>query len=428
MTNKTFILTQISTQKFQVMKKFLFLAFLALTMMSFSQVQYQKGYLIDTKGNKINCWIKNMDWRNSPDYIEYKLNQNSKPEKGTLQTIKEFSIGRNVKYLNRNVKVYKTDLRINFLDYQREPLFKDKNIFLKLLVSGKANLYRYSQNGSDYFYYQMGDEGTIKPLVYKKYLLKISDGEEVVKENKDYRKEIFKHLRCRHIDADVIQNLTYKMTPLVNYFVQYNKCENTPYTVYKNEDKSKIYLTAFVQYNLTSLDIWNSMSPQLNTKFGQINHFGLGAEFEYNLAFNHNKWSIISGLSYTTFKKQVTHPISSVSGGELTTNLTYRMFEMPLGVRYYMYLNKNSKFFLGTAYNIYFDQGSDLKFTRKDGSVYGPDLNLKSTWVFSIDAGYKFKNKYSINVKFYQKRSILYYTYWKSPLHNIAINLGYTFL
>lgn len=39
----------------------------------FAQTKFEKGYFITTKGNRVDCLIKNEDWLNIPSKIDYKL-------------------------------------------------------------------------------------------------------------------------------------------------------------------------------------------------------------------------------------------------------------------------------------------------------------------------------------------------------------------
>lgn len=59
----------------------------------FAQVTYEKGYIIDNTGEKINCFIRNLDWSNNPVDIQYRLNENSETITANVSSIKAFMIG-----------------------------------------------------------------------------------------------------------------------------------------------------------------------------------------------------------------------------------------------------------------------------------------------------------------------------------------------
>ena len=69
-----------------------FTLFMLLDIKSFSQIIFENGYFIDDSDSKIECLIKNIDWKNNPTEFEYKLSPNEAIQKATIQTVKEFGI------------------------------------------------------------------------------------------------------------------------------------------------------------------------------------------------------------------------------------------------------------------------------------------------------------------------------------------------
>ena len=57
-------------------KKLFFLLTIILSLNSYSQVSFEKGYHIDNNDQKISCLIKNLDWKNNPTKFEFKLSEN----------------------------------------------------------------------------------------------------------------------------------------------------------------------------------------------------------------------------------------------------------------------------------------------------------------------------------------------------------------
>lgn len=124
-------------------KRILFLLITISTLNSYSQVSFEKGYYIDNTNQKINCLIKNVDWKNNPTEFEYKLAENSEPKKTTIKTIKEFGIDNISKYVRSTVNIDRSSESINNLSNDKNPIFKEEELFLKVLVEGKATLYQY---------------------------------------------------------------------------------------------------------------------------------------------------------------------------------------------------------------------------------------------------------------------------------------------
>src|SRR6188508_2701078 len=59
---------------------------------SYSQIKYEPGYYVDNSGNIINCLIKDDGRKNNPKNFTYKLSKESKPQKGKIENISEFSV------------------------------------------------------------------------------------------------------------------------------------------------------------------------------------------------------------------------------------------------------------------------------------------------------------------------------------------------
>ncbi|WP_417619381.1 hypothetical protein [Oceanihabitans sediminis] len=71
-------------------KNLLFILIVILSANCYSQIIYENGYYIDNSGNKVDCLIKNVDWKDNPTSFEYKLTENSDKNIATLNTVKEF--------------------------------------------------------------------------------------------------------------------------------------------------------------------------------------------------------------------------------------------------------------------------------------------------------------------------------------------------
>ncbi len=104
-------------------KQISLLLFTILSFNIYSQVLFEKGYYINNVGQKIDCLIKNFDWKNNPTDIEYKLIENSDSKYENIKSIKEFGINNNVKYFRRILKIDKSIEDIDNLSFDRKPIF-----------------------------------------------------------------------------------------------------------------------------------------------------------------------------------------------------------------------------------------------------------------------------------------------------------------
>jgi hypothetical protein len=55
------------------MKNLLLTALLFLFSFSYAQITFEKGYFINNSGDRTECFIKNIDWRDNPTKFEYKM-------------------------------------------------------------------------------------------------------------------------------------------------------------------------------------------------------------------------------------------------------------------------------------------------------------------------------------------------------------------
>ena len=134
-------------------KKLFFLLTIILSLNSYSQVSFEKGYYIDNNDQKISCLIKNLDWKNNPTKFEFKLSENSETQKADIKSIKEFAITNATKFIRSTVKIDRSSGNVNNLNADKNPVFSEEQLFLKVLVEGKANLYEYTDSDLKRYFY-----------------------------------------------------------------------------------------------------------------------------------------------------------------------------------------------------------------------------------------------------------------------------------
>src|SRR5690606_8606426 len=183
------------------------LLFLLTTMLYFnghSQISFEKGYYIDNNNNRVNCIIKNSDWKNNPTEFEYKLTENSGPETATIKTVKEFGIDNSLKYIRSTVKIDRSSKSLMNLSSDKDPFFQEEELFLKGLVDSKASLYQYEQGNLKRYFFNM-EGSTIEQLIFKKY----KTPEKKVAENNKFRQQLWVALKCPNFKMGAIENLEY---------------------------------------------------------------------------------------------------------------------------------------------------------------------------------------------------------------------------
>jgi hypothetical protein len=396
------------------MKSQLLLTFLALsTFSSFGQVLFEKGYFIDNENNRIECLIKNYDWKNNPKEFEFKTDKSDEIQKAGISSVKEFGISGFSKYVRANVKIDRSTTDISRLSNSNDPEWSEELLLLKVIVEGKASLYHYEEKSLSRFFYSVVDS-VIQQLIYKEYL---TEDNTVGVINK-FRQQLWIDVRCGKNDQAGYDRIYYEKKSLEKYFINYNMCINEEYKVYKKSEKSDLFnLKISPGVTLASISIWNNIESSKNTLFESQWSFRLGVENEFLMPFNKNKWAFIIEPFYEYFN-------SSVQNKYGTITIHYNSIEFPLGFRHYFFLNKDIKIFPNVLYipGMAINFNSDIKIDYS----YAAPKEIKTANSFAFGAGISYKNL-SSEVRYYTNRDILLgYSNWFSSYKRISIIVSYT--
>ncbi len=73
-----------------------------------------------------------------------------------------------------------------------------------------------------------------------------------------------------------------------------------------------------------------------------------------------------------------------------------------------------------------FAKNSSIEFLRNDGSIIY-ELDIKSRRNLAFGAGYKFKDRYGLELRYQTNREVLSdYVYWISDYNTLSIIVGYS--
>ncbi|MDR2206046.1 MAG: tRNA modification GTPase [Flavobacteriaceae bacterium] len=399
------------------MKRYFLLLMLFIGVFSFSQIKFEKGYFVTNSGERVECFIKNADWRNNPKSFEYRIDETGETQTNDIKNVQLFEIYNQAKYIRSTVKIDKSGKVLSNLSNSRDPEFVEEQVFLKEIIAGDVSLYRYTEDITRFFY-RIGN-GEFEPLIYKLY--KIYDGK--IGYNEEYKTQLEKVLVCASIDKK-IQKLQYKEKDLTDLFIEYYQCSNSEYEKKSPTQKGKFNLYIQPRINSSSLEFSNIIAEEffeMENKTG----FSLGIEIEYVLPFNKNKWAIMFAPAYQSYKSEKTTDVDYLVGGKLITNVDYKSIELPIGIRHYMYISDKSKLFIDAQYVWDVAMKLSVEFKRADGSVY-QSLESQTRRNIAFGLGYNYNNKYGVAVKYYTNRNILGdYLFWQSKYKNIALVLSY---
>ncbi|HMQ46463.1 MAG TPA: hypothetical protein PKA00_02625 [Saprospiraceae bacterium] len=391
-----------------------------LSASSVAQIIFEKGYFIDESNQKTECLIKNIDWKNNPKVFKYKRSQDQAVQKASIESVKEFAIGDDVKYIRVNVAVDRSSDEVNSMSYDREPVFREERVLLKVLIEGKASLFQYKDGDLTRFFYKM-DGAEIQPLVYKRYL----DGNKI-EQNNLFRQQLLADLKCPSIAWEDVESLEYANLGLEDVFIQYNECQDAIYTKYgANEKKDLFNLTIRPGFNHSHLIMKSASSDLPDIDFDKNTNFRLGLEAEFILPYTNNKWGLFIEPTYRYYQAEQTIADDNVVGKLLVSKVDYRAVELPLGARHYFFLNHKTKLFTDVFSLFDFHTNSYYRFERIDGSKLN-SLKVLSNLYFGLGVGLKQQDKYSFGMRYHLNREIFAnFLAWDSRYQTFSIYFGY---
>ena len=429
----------------------LLILFFLFSLNIYSQSKFEPGYLVFNDGLKTEVLILNMDWRTNPREIQYRISENSELETASLQTVQEFHVG-NSKFVRHEANVDFSSNKINDLSKIRAPEFRKEKHFFRVLVEGEANLYSLKSRGDEKFFYST-EGGDIEQLIYKKY----NEGDGKIKYNTGYQQQLWNNLQCSEISLPQINNTEYTLKHLEKLFIDYNECKNADYFIYNeksNPGRFKIGIKGGV--NFTNFHLYQDgyyVKPDLYTV---VYHKGstilkdsefepqirLGLELEYILPFNHGKWAIFLVPTYIPYKteKEVFLPggrgidPNPVRTGTIADFVTfkYSAIELPVGVRYYLFLKNNASIFFngGAGYNFHLNS-STIEDFGEGRTRERPDFEVATGKSLSLlfGLGYTHNSGFSIEARFYPLKEVTDAgTFRLNHNNSFSLIAGYKFL
>ncbi|MCP9766404.1 hypothetical protein EGI22_00700 [Lacihabitans sp. LS3-19] len=367
------------------------------------QIVFEKGYLITEEGEKVDCFIKNNDWNNNPRSFVYRTTEKGKEQEGSLEFIKEFSVNGHFKFIKKEVDFEVSSDNIRNLSSDKNPVFEKRTIFLKVLVEGSVNLYRYKKKEAIRFFYSLGDS-EIKPLIFKKYL---KNGKEA--SNITYKQQILNEFDPEKIDKEAVLKLTYLEPRLEGFFLIYNNKFSSKGTLLRSNvkrDKVFLKLTPGISYSNFSF-----VSGKKTYNYESNIEYRVGVEFDYILPINMNKWSVYiePNFFYSPVRKDTDPDVNY-------RDIGFKFITVPVGIKGKSYLKKGGIIF----YNVNYDMGEGTSFGSKFGNV-----KLSAGNNFGIGAGFE-KKKISLECRYIGNTNVFrYYQNYYSNYTRLQFILGY---
>ncbi len=382
------------------MRKLCLLVLLLSNLNTWAQTKFEKGYFIDDTGVKTEALIKNLDWYKNPSEIQFKMTETDVIQTRSIEDIQEFAVNTYI-FQKHTVDLDRAGNNTSNMDRFPEPTFNSETLFLQLIVDGKAQLFRYRATNLVRFFLKT-EESPLQQLVYKRYIRTQTTDDNTAKNtvavNNTYKNQMQTALNCETVNIIDIQNLQYTERPITDLVVKYNQCVDPNYSHELNTRKKghiNVYLRPGV--NFINLEVTNGINPNLNRQFESGNAFRIGVEIEGVLPSNNNKWAFVVEPTY----QSITLDQSNDNTVRVMT-FDYSAILLPMGVRYRMYLNETSIVYVNALFI--------MDFPISDSVIdfdIGPDLELFSSSGLQLGAGYNFKSRYSLEVRYSTTRNPL---------------------
>lgn len=390
------------------MKKLIPILFILIHTLTFSQINFEKGYIIKSNDVKIECLIRNVAWKNNPTFIEYKASENEATQKITINEMKEFNVG-SYKYKRFTTNIDRSSDNLNSMSHSKPFEFISETLFLKVLIEGPISLYSYEDGNLSRYFTSTGTEA--EQLNYKQY---IDDKTNSVAENLQFKQQLHNLLKGDNLQLKDFENLNYKEKELIKLFEKYYATTDTYSNFKEKQNKSIVNFKAVIGVNFSTAKANNSIVYSSNYDFESKAIPNLGLEVEYVLPFNQNKWAIFFNPSYQKYEQTAQRKYMKAS-------FDYSFIDLCFGVRHYFYVSQNSKIFVNAGYTP--TVNLDSQFFQGTS-----ELEVSKSANFFIGAGFNYK-RYGLEARYNFKRNFLQdYTYWSSEYNSYGITFSYKFL
>jgi hypothetical protein len=383
-----------------------------LSIQAYSQINFENGYLITNNNTKTSCLIKNLGWQKNPTKVEYKLNENSPSQFATINEIKEFNVGDKYKFVRFNTKIDKSSNNVDSMTAERNPVFNDEILFLKVLVEGEVNLYEYEESNLVKYFISSGDHSNVTQLVYIEYLI-----DNAFAKNNTFRQQLSVALKSDVLKTKDFEYLKYEKKSLVAIVEKYDNTKGIKSTNFEiKQNQQSVNMKVFAGVNFTSLSLSDPEVLKMKFNFDNEAVFAAGLEAEFILPFNQNKWSLFVAPNFQSYS-------STTNTTEIKTiKADYKFIELPFGVRYSMFIKKNAQIFINTGCTLVFDIDSNVSY---QGEYSKTVLDIASTPNLFAGIGFR-KNKFGLELRYNTSRDIFRgYKYWSSKYNSIGILASY---
>jgi hypothetical protein len=367
------------------------LLLILLPTICFSQILFEKGYFLDLENKRFDCLIKNSDWSDNPNSFTYKLKENSREIKGSLDSVTEFGVEDQFKFVKRTFELDISSNKKTELSQDSQPEFQTTTAFLKVVIEGQATLYTYKIGSNKTFFYSIQNQNP-KQLIHKEFIA----SNDVISENNEFREQIRVELSTPMLNKEAIRKIRYNENDLKEVTINYNKSKSSESKIIKSiSKKNGFQIGLTVGSGFSSFKYMDRVYFKDWVNFETKPSFNIGLLFNYILPFKKDKLSVFVNPTFQSLSRKISN-----QGYNLKVNYSYIHF--PFGFQNSFFLKNKDKLFLkllaapglGINFNKYL-YVNDRKYVEFMPTVY-----------FGAGFGYE-KNKLSVEFRTHSNDDIL---------------------
>lgn len=269
---------------------------------------------------------------------------------------------------------------------------------------------------------------------YKKYI----DDDNKVKEDNLFQRQLWDNFKCSGDKVSSFSKLRYKRRSIISVIVKYAKCNNLNIEVSKAEKinlKDLVNISPKIGVNFSGVTLFpQPSSSEFKTKTNTLS-LTYGGEIEFFVPLLNKKIAVVGSFlkheANKTFDYTNTDGTPHLSGD---VNVDYQSTNISLGLRYYFYLNDDSRVFSSLSYSQDKISGN-FNYNSSQFNLKYADVNIDENDTYlTFGFGYKHKRVfvellYSIasldNLSDSAPPVAVAFSSWNFDRNIFSINFGY---
>ncbi|MBD3582599.1 outer membrane beta-barrel protein [Flavobacterium selenitireducens] len=393
-----------------------FLLFCCLCAFSaLGQIKFEPGYYINVDGTKISGLVRNLGWKNNPVAIDFKSDATAPVTIVRISEIKEFGVGSDYVFRKFQIQVDLSSKDIDRLSPNKNPEWQPEVALLKVVTSGKSILYEYNDHNLRRFFVSTSTTAVPEQLVAKEYRLNDKIGY-----NNTFRQQLFHLMGGAGLVESDFSSLNYNEDDLVRIFNKYNGEQRQDLSAAQSKGDFNVRIVAGVMFAKMAFSD-ERVQAWSDVEFGQKTIPSIGAEFEYILPFNRNKWGILLGAGYQSYKSDARQSATR------SLETEYSFIEVPVGLRHYFFATDKLAVFLNVGYNVVVKLDSHI--TYRNSAPGGFDNRVEITRSSNVMAGAGIQyGRLAAEFRLHAKRDVLDLVYLDANYQSFGLLVSYKVL